>query len=72
MSRHKRPRRNYHHMVPRSRSGPDTTRNLLLINRARHIGWHKMFGNRTLNEVITLLIRVRRAKGGQSWTTKNR
>lgn len=63
--------RNHHHMVPRSRQGLDNTRNLLLIHGDNHIWWHKVFGNRTFDEVINLLIRVRRAKRGQSWAKQS-
>lgn len=63
----RRKRRNRHHMIPRSRHGSDSPWNLLLIHEDNHVWWHKVFGNRTFDEVIRLLIRVRRAKGGQSW-----
>lgn len=57
--------RTKHHMIPRSRSGSDNIRNLLLIHGSNHVWWHKVFGNRTFDEVIALLIRVRRAKRRQ-------
>lgn len=59
-------RRNFtrHHMVPRSRQGCDNLRNLL-IHGHTHRQWHELFGNRTFEEVIQLLIRVQRAKGAQ-------
>lgn len=65
MSRKHRRWRNHHHMTPRSRGGSNDTRNLLLIYGDSHVWWHKVFGNRTFDEVISLLIRVRRAKGVQ-------
>lgn len=57
--------RNRHHLVPRSRGGYDDLANLLLIDIECHQYWHKVFGNRTLEEVIELLLRVHRAKQAQ-------
>lgn len=65
-------RRNRHHLVPRSRQGTNNVWNLLLIDCERHTWWHKVFGNRTLDEVISLLIRVRRAKQCQRQGTASR
>jgi len=56
--------RNYHHLVPKSRGGGYTAKNLLLMKIERHAMWHKLFGNRTLDEIIHLLIRLERMKGG--------
>jgi hypothetical protein len=56
--------RNYHHLIPQSRGGIYAINNLLLIDIERHKIWHKLFGNRTLGEVIQLLIRLERMKGG--------
>jgi hypothetical protein len=58
--------RNRHHLVPKSRKGPNTRRNLLYIDVNVHRRWHLVFGNRTLDEVIALLERVRSAKQHQS------
>jgi hypothetical protein len=57
------PGRNFHHLLPRSRGGEQTTDNLLLIHVDRHRRWHNLFGTRSLEEVIQLLVRVHRAKG---------
>lgn len=57
------PGRNFHHLLPRSRGGEKTTDNLLLIHIDRHRRWHNLFGTRSLEEVILLLVRVHRAKG---------
>lgn len=54
----------YHHLIPASRGGKYTDTNLLLMKIYRHETWHKIFGNRTLSEVIRLLIRIERIKGG--------
>jgi len=54
--------RNRHHLVPRSRGGGGHRGNLLYMDGLIHLNWHKVFGNRTLREVIRLLQRVERAK----------
>lgn len=58
----KRRWRNLHHLTPRSRGGSNSRRNLLLIDEERHVEWHRVFGNLTLEEVIELLVRLQRAK----------
>ena len=58
---------NRHHLVPRSRQGSDAMQNLLRLDRDIHANWHKVFGNRTLDEVIRLLTRIKRAKENQRW-----
>ncbi len=55
--------RNRHHLTPRSRGGNESEENLFLLKLDRHFYWHKLFGNKTLEEVIGLLQRVHRAKG---------
>lgn len=64
LKRNKR-KRNRHHLKPKSRGGDKTQDNLLLIDIERHLAWHNLWGNRTLDEVIALLIRVKRAKESQ-------
>ena len=56
-------RHNRHHLTPKSRGGDMSPQNLLTIDIDRHIFWHKMFGNKTLEEVIDLLIRLKKMKG---------
>lgn len=58
--------RNLHHLVPRSRGGANDRQNLLLIDMDRHEAWHKLWGNRTIEEVLRLLTRVAEAKRHQS------
>jgi len=58
--------RNKHHLTPKSRNGKSTVNNLLLIDIDRHNEWHKIFGVETLEEVIKLLIRLKRAKENQA------
>ena len=55
--------RNRHHLTPRSRGGDESEENLFLLKLDRHFYWHKLFGNKTLEEVISLLQRVHQAKG---------
>ena len=55
--------KNKHHLTPRSRGGDESEENLFLLKLDRHFYWHKLFGNKTLEEVISLLQRVHRAKG---------
>jgi hypothetical protein len=57
--------RNYHHLTPRSRGGSDERYNLLLIDIEKHNNWHKVFGLLNLDEVISLLLRIQRAKTSQ-------
>lgn len=54
--------RNRHHLTPRSRGGKNTPDNLLLINIEKHVYWHKIFKNKTLEEVIGILTRLQRMK----------
>ena len=61
--------RNYHHLTPKSRGGGYSVNNLLLMNIVRHRYWHKIFGNRTLQEVISLLKRLERLKEVQCGRT---
>lgn len=51
--------RNRHHLVPRSRNGENHVSNLLLIDIDKHYFWHRIFGLRTLEEVIEVLTRLK-------------
>jgi len=55
--------RNYHHLRPRARKGNDSDKNVALLHILRHFEWHRVFGNRTLDECIALLTRLKRMKG---------
>lgn len=59
----KHPGRNLHHLRPKSRRGDNTEANLLLIDVEKHALLHKIFGNKTWEEIIQLMIRVSRMKG---------
>lgn len=61
----KRKGQNRHHLTPRSRGGQSIESNLLWIDIERHNAWHAIFGNKTLDEVIELLIRLRDSKSKQ-------
>lgn len=58
--------RNRHHLLPRSRGGSSSPDNLLLIKIERHNAWHEIFGLRNLDEVISLLQRVKHWKQRQA------
>ena len=70
MKHEQRKHQNRHHLKPKSRGGQATESNLLWIDIEKHQAWHKIFGNRTLNEIISLLKRVKRAKDAQKISAK--
>jgi hypothetical protein len=51
-----------HHLTPRCRGGANTFQNLLALNEKRHEAWHILFGVLTLDEVIAVLQRLKKAK----------
>ena len=53
---------NRHHLCPKSRNGPTRDENLLLLKIEKHVLLHKIFGNRTLGEILTILHRTLHAK----------
>jgi len=57
-------RTNHHHLTPRSRGGSSLNSNLLTIDMERHNAWHFLFGNKTLQEIIDLLERLKQIKKG--------
>lgn len=60
-----KPGRNKHHLIPVCRGGPTEDWNLLLYRLERHDLYHKIFGVMTLEETITLLVRLKRMKDRQ-------
>lgn len=58
--RHKR--MNKHHLTPKSRFGDMSPNNLLLIDIEKHNLLHKIFGNRTWEEIIAVMVRVSQMK----------
>ena len=57
--------KNKHHLVPKSRGGGNHYANLLVMDMERHKALHFLFGTLTLEEIIELLIRVKRIKDSQ-------
>jgi len=51
---------NKHHLTP---GGDNGRGNILIMDALRHVLWHKLFGNKTLEQVIALLQRMKRMKG---------
>lgn len=60
----KKMKTNRHHLTPKSRGGNDFPANLLRIDMERHNAWHFLFGNKTLQEIIELLERLKQMKRG--------
>ena len=58
-------KRTRHHIRPKSRGGSNEVSNILMLWETKHRIWHEVFDNRTLEEVIELLIRVKQAKRRQ-------
>lgn len=54
--------RNRHHLIPRSRGGTNSDRNMLLIDIEKHELWHRLWGTRTIEEILALLSRMARMK----------
>lgn len=59
------PGRNRHHNWAKSLGGPDADWNLILLKVERHNLLHKIFGVRTLKEIIAVLERLDRMKDRQ-------
>ncbi|RLA70037.1 MAG: hypothetical protein DRG30_09610 [Epsilonproteobacteria bacterium] len=57
---------NRHHLTPKSVGGSNAVQNLLRIYIYKHQEWHRIFKLLTLEQVIELLKRVKRAKDNQS------
>lgn len=55
-----------HHLKPREQGGQSIQSNLLTIDVYRHDAIHLIFGNKSLDEIIALLQRVKRAKQSQA------
>lgn len=56
---------NRHHLVNRCMGGNSSKNNILIIDIDRHHAWHELFRNLDLDQVIDLLLRVKRAKFNQ-------
>ncbi len=66
----KKRRASQHHLKPKSRGGQNIESNLLIIEIKRHNAWHVLWENRTLDEVIALLQRLKRMKKSQRFRYK--
>ncbi len=51
-----------HHMVPRSRGGPDKDWNILELTEGEHAAWHRIFNNKMPHEVLMEVLKT--------WTPK--
>lgn len=54
-----------HHLVPKSRikkGEKRLARNRVRLYRQKHDAWHILFGDKTLDEILLTLIRLRRFK----------
>lgn len=60
-----------HHLQPRSRGGQTIMSNLFRLDSYRHLAYHLLFGNKTLEEVIKLLQRVQHIKESQRFRHLN-
>jgi len=56
----------WHHIENSVNGGEENVQNLLRIYIHRHQEWHNMFKNRNIDEAISFLKRVKRAKENQS------
>jgi hypothetical protein len=54
---HKRKRKEDHHIVPSSRGGCNRDNLLRGFPREDHWAWHKLFGNLTPMEILTVLVK---------------
>ena len=52
----KRKRKDRHHIIPRSRGGTDFCHNIVVVNRKQHETYHKLFSNKTPEEIIKYLV----------------
>lgn len=63
--------RNRHHLIPRSRGGTNSDRNMLLMDIEKHELWHQLWGTRTIEEILALLSRMATMKKHQTtWRQK--
>jgi len=57
--------RNKHHLKNKCMGGSNELWNILFLDEARHRCWHLLFKNLDLEQIIELLIRVKRIKDSQ-------
>jgi hypothetical protein len=51
-----------HHLIPKSRGGNKSEENLLQMWSDKHHLWHELWGNRTIDEIIVLLQKIKSMK----------
>ena len=68
--KYKRVKLTKHHLTPKERMGTGEPSNILMLWRDRHDYFHKIFGNRTLEELIAVLQRIARMKGRDCYEAK--
>ena len=49
---------NKHHIIPSSRGGNSELENIALVGRKEHECYHKLYGNKTPEEIIEYTVRV--------------
>ena len=54
----KKRRSTWHHIVPTSRLGVDRDDNVVLVDQKLHRDYHRLFENKTPEEIITFLVEV--------------
>lgn len=54
---------NRHHLQNKINGGNDRKENIVHFFAGRHEAWHRTFGNRSLKQIILLLIRLYKIKG---------
>jgi hypothetical protein len=50
-----------HHILAKSRFGGNDC--IVMLQWGKHEAWHRLFGNRTITEIIKVLRRLQRLKG---------
>lgn len=51
-----------HHLKPKEKGGQSVDSNIIMLDAYRHSAWHLLFKNKSLDEVIHLLQRLKEAK----------
>lgn len=59
-----------HHIIPSSRKGSNKRYNITIVNAKLHSFYHRLFGNRTPDEIISFLVDIF-WKGDWEWVEKS-
>lgn len=54
-----------HHITAKTNGGNNHRSNIIMLWRDRHSYWHALFGNRSLEEIIEVLLRLKKFKDRQ-------